>query len=336
MTDKKTFGNFIKTKRMEKGCSQKELAERLFVTESAVSKWERGISYPDVTLIEPLCRALEITEHELISASVDTRARAEKRQARLYRRISGAWLWVPTICYAIALATCFICNLAVDKTLSWFWVVLASLLCAYSFVPTFTSFFRRGRLFVFALTSLASICLLLFVCGVYTGSAFWVPAACLGTAIGYVLTFLPALLGGAAVPGPVRRCRFIISFAAALALALPLLAAINVWQTFPLESAMLMTLYGFVPPMLCAVICMFPLGGLIKAGICCIVCGGGLYAAGVPVDRLFPESMGLNNYRPDFANWTACVNANVQLIIFMAAVLTGLGLIIWGACRSKK
>ena len=141
MTDKKTFGNFIKTKRMEKGCSQKELAERLFVTESAVSKWERGVSYPDVTLIEPLCRALEITEHELISASVDTRARAEKRQARLYRRISGAWLLVPTICYAIALATCFICNLAVDKTLSWFWVVLASLLCAYSFVPTFTSFF---------------------------------------------------------------------------------------------------------------------------------------------------------------------------------------------------
>ena len=44
MTDKKTFGAFIKSKRTEKNYSQKELAELLFVTEGAVSKWERGLS----------------------------------------------------------------------------------------------------------------------------------------------------------------------------------------------------------------------------------------------------------------------------------------------------
>ena len=44
MTDKKTFGSFIKTKRMEKNLSQKDLAKELFVTEGAVSKWERGVS----------------------------------------------------------------------------------------------------------------------------------------------------------------------------------------------------------------------------------------------------------------------------------------------------
>ena len=43
MTDKKTFGLFIKAKRTEKNYSQKDLAEMLFVTEGAVSKWERGI-----------------------------------------------------------------------------------------------------------------------------------------------------------------------------------------------------------------------------------------------------------------------------------------------------
>ena len=44
MTDKKTFGSFIKNKRTEKDYSQKDLAEILFVTEGAVSKWERGVS----------------------------------------------------------------------------------------------------------------------------------------------------------------------------------------------------------------------------------------------------------------------------------------------------
>ena len=42
MTDKKTFGSFIKSKRTEKNYSQKALAELLCVTEGAVSKWERG------------------------------------------------------------------------------------------------------------------------------------------------------------------------------------------------------------------------------------------------------------------------------------------------------
>ena len=66
MKDKKIFGSFIKEKRIEKGYSQKDLAEILFVTESAVSKWERGITYPDITLITDICKALDITEHELI------------------------------------------------------------------------------------------------------------------------------------------------------------------------------------------------------------------------------------------------------------------------------
>ena len=43
MTDKKTFGSFIKIRRTEKNYSQKDLAEILCVSESAISKWERGV-----------------------------------------------------------------------------------------------------------------------------------------------------------------------------------------------------------------------------------------------------------------------------------------------------
>ena len=71
MEEKTEFGKFIVLKRKEAGLTQKELAETIHVTESAVSKWERGVSYPDIALITSLCAALHITEHELITASED-------------------------------------------------------------------------------------------------------------------------------------------------------------------------------------------------------------------------------------------------------------------------
>ena len=45
------FGEFLKTKRQEKNLTQKELANLVFVSESAVSKWERNIAHPDITLL---------------------------------------------------------------------------------------------------------------------------------------------------------------------------------------------------------------------------------------------------------------------------------------------
>ena len=60
-------GNLIKETRKEKGLTQKELADRLHITDRAVSKWERGICAPDIALLEPLADALGLTITELIS-----------------------------------------------------------------------------------------------------------------------------------------------------------------------------------------------------------------------------------------------------------------------------
>ena len=54
------FGQFIAENRRTRGLTQRELAESLHVTDKAVSKWERGLSYPDVTLLEPLAAKLEL------------------------------------------------------------------------------------------------------------------------------------------------------------------------------------------------------------------------------------------------------------------------------------
>ena len=65
--DKAEFGAFVARNRKELGWTQKELAEKLHVTDKAVSKWERGLSYPDVTLLEPLAGVFGMGVTELVS-----------------------------------------------------------------------------------------------------------------------------------------------------------------------------------------------------------------------------------------------------------------------------
>lgn len=65
--NKETFGKFIAGTRRETGLTQQMLADRLHVTDKAVSKWERGLSYPDLTLLESLAEALGLTVTELMA-----------------------------------------------------------------------------------------------------------------------------------------------------------------------------------------------------------------------------------------------------------------------------
>lgn len=60
-------GTFIAQCRKEKKLTQKQLGEKLNVTDRAVSKWETGRSFPDVSLMEPLCQELDISVSELLA-----------------------------------------------------------------------------------------------------------------------------------------------------------------------------------------------------------------------------------------------------------------------------
>ena len=65
--DAKATGGLIARRRKEKGLSQGDLAERLHVTDKAVSRWETGRGMPSVELLEPLAEALGLTVSELLS-----------------------------------------------------------------------------------------------------------------------------------------------------------------------------------------------------------------------------------------------------------------------------
>lgn len=64
--DKEKFGTFVANLRKEKQLTQKELAEKLFLSDKAISKWERGLSMPDITILTPLADILGVTVAELL------------------------------------------------------------------------------------------------------------------------------------------------------------------------------------------------------------------------------------------------------------------------------
>ena len=64
--DAEKFGTFIAAVRKEKNMTQAQLAEKIHVTDKAVSRWERGVGFPDINTIEPLADALEISVLEIM------------------------------------------------------------------------------------------------------------------------------------------------------------------------------------------------------------------------------------------------------------------------------
>lgn len=59
-------GRFIAEKRKEKGLTQRELADKLSISDKTVSKWERGAGLPEVSLMLPLCENIGISVNELL------------------------------------------------------------------------------------------------------------------------------------------------------------------------------------------------------------------------------------------------------------------------------
>ena len=132
MQDKKSFGRYITEKRKEANLTQEELANKLYVIPTTISKWERGISYPDITVITNLCKELNISEHEFFTACDDEAMNKEKKEIQKYRTIKK-WLFnIINLGYLIGIISCFICNLVIDHKLSWFLIVLIGVLISFS------------------------------------------------------------------------------------------------------------------------------------------------------------------------------------------------------------
>ena len=91
---KKTLGGMIASLRKEKGMTQLELAEKLGVTDKAVSKWERDLCCPDIATLPKLAEVLGIRVDVLMQADTEPKEETKKELAPM----------LPMIMKAVALA----------------------------------------------------------------------------------------------------------------------------------------------------------------------------------------------------------------------------------------
>ena len=77
--DQVKIGKFIALRRKQVGLTQLQLAEKLLITDRAVSKWERGLSMPDSSIMLDLCKILKITVNELLSGEVIVMEKYEEK-----------------------------------------------------------------------------------------------------------------------------------------------------------------------------------------------------------------------------------------------------------------
>lgn len=85
--DLNKISDFIKKKRKELGITQEELAEKLFVTEKAISRWETGRGTPDISLLIPLSKELRVDVSEFLNGEENKKCKNEVEQLIEYNDI---------------------------------------------------------------------------------------------------------------------------------------------------------------------------------------------------------------------------------------------------------
>lgn len=341
MNDKKTFGDYLTQKRKEAGFTQKAFADRLFITESAVSKWERGLSYPDITLIRDICGLLGVSEHELLTSSEDIQARNDEKLAKKYLRLIARYKYTLFFLYGISLLICLICNIAVQRTVSWFFIVLAAEMTAASLtlLPVLMEK-RRGLITLGSFT--LSLLLLLLICSLYSGGG-WFPVAGISVVFGLTIVFLPIIANHIWLPEPVRNQKAVLCFSVDTVLLLLLLFITDLSErggwfltaALPIAAVSLTLPWGIM-----LILRYARINGFFKTAAC-------LAAAGIFVYFFqgFPETvLGIGPYHAgfqfDFSNWSKPnINDNVNAILFftlLAASVLFAAAGIFAAVRHSK
>ena len=108
--DNLKLGNFIKNLRKEKNMTQKDLAKKIGLTDKAISKWERGLSFPDITILNSLAEVFDVDVSEILNGErginkisnediekkieeavekVTLKKEKRERRIKLFKKISG-------------------------------------------------------------------------------------------------------------------------------------------------------------------------------------------------------------------------------------------------------
>ena len=157
------IGKFIAKCRKEKKLTQAQLAEKLNITDRAVSKWETGKSMPDSSIMLELCEILGITVNELLSgeeidmeslekkADENLIALKKKDENNMTKNVMISILFSVTL--LIGIMVCLICNIAISGNLTWSLIPVSSIVLAWAI--SFPSIILGKRGVVVSLISLS-------------------------------------------------------------------------------------------------------------------------------------------------------------------------------------
>lgn len=335
MEGKETFGAFIANRRKELNMTQKEMAEKLFISESAVSKWERGITYPDITLVKDICDALNISESELFASGLDFEKRKKEKLAYKYLRLIKVYKMFFYVAYGIALLSCFICNIAINHKLSWFFIVLTAIMTAASLtlVPILV---EKNKLLYTVLSFTVSLILLLFTCCIFT-NGHWFVIAVIPYIFSITLLFLPMMLKKLNLPSFLYNNKALVCFAVDTILLFVMLIVLGVevggkgYFSIAIPITLISLIYAWA---LLFFIRYLKFNGFIKAGIS-LIFSGIFYPVFNKVSQIIiPNSIKTSIFNANLLDWTYDnINENIMVIIFLLCLVLG---VIFMAAGIKK
>ena len=138
------IGRFIAECRKERKLTQAQLAEKLNITDRAVSKWETGKSMPDASIMLELCNILGITVNELLSGErikmedynkkVDENLVELKRKDETNLKINVIIADIISILFLTGIFTCIFCDLRTAGRITWSMIPVSSILFTWMVV----------------------------------------------------------------------------------------------------------------------------------------------------------------------------------------------------------
>lgn len=165
-------GIYISELRKACGMTQRELAEQLNVTDKAVSKWERGISCPDVGLILPLAEILHVSASSLLNGEREEESETAKDEHIVEKALRYAghsvsfriknirkYIVIFVTCTAfIAMCVCLISDICINQKLTWSWITSASLIFAWLLTMTLCK--AKQDVMIRSLLIMLSLCIM--------------------------------------------------------------------------------------------------------------------------------------------------------------------------------
>lgn len=236
------MGQFISELRKSHQMTQKDLAEKLHISDKAISKWERGLSCPDISLLMPLSDIFGITTTELLNGEkadtgtmnteesvVNVLQYADQTIKIKTISIQNIFAVVFSVTMLIGIIVCTICNIAISGAFTWSLIPISSILFTWILFYPVIKYGKRGIIVFLLALSILIIPFLAVLSSVLSANGYIVNTDNLIMAIGIrvsaiSIVYLWVIFGLTKLFKP----RLLILIAVSLLISIPVSFLINV------------------------------------------------------------------------------------------------------------